>query len=117
MTKSLYFDGGVKVTLSVPDAAETISRLGLAKGGRAQSLLDSEIIRNCDDYIPFKKGELKRSAVKHTVLGSGLVVWQTPYARRQWYEHKAKSEWAIKMWADHGERIVRNVTREVSGDN
>lgn len=52
-----------------------------------QKEFDAEIIRKLDPYVPFLTGALKGSAHIHTVLGSGKIVYATPYARYQYYLH------------------------------
>ena len=62
------------------NAQECIKALGLDEGGRVQQAIDSEILRVCDPYIPMDNGDLIRSGIANTVIGSGEVVWNTPYA-------------------------------------
>ena len=49
-----------------------------------EPLLAHEVKRLCDPYVPLDTSTLKNSA--RTVGGS--VWYSTPYARRQYYEHK-----------------------------
>ena len=51
----------------------------------AQSRLDSEVVRCSSPYVPMRSGTLMRSGENGTKLGSGQVVWNTPYARRMYY--------------------------------
>lgn len=57
----------------------------LKKGGAVQRHIDSECIRLSTPYVPRLSGTLKGSAIRATTLGSGVVVWSTPYARYQYY--------------------------------
>lgn len=52
---------------------------------KAQIKLDAQVLADSNFYCPLKEGELQKSAIIDTVIGSGLVVWRTPYARRQYY--------------------------------
>ena len=52
---------------------------------KAQIKLDQQVITDSNYYCPLKIGTLQKSAIINTVLGSGLVIWRTPYARRQYY--------------------------------
>ena len=61
------------------------TQCGLGKGGRVQMFIDSECIRLMDDYTPDLNGVLKRSIRLNTVIGNGLLVQATPYARYQYY--------------------------------
>lgn len=55
------------------------------KFNKAQAFVDSEVLRLCDPYIPFDSGVLKGSGVISTVIGNGEVIWNTPYAKYQYY--------------------------------
>lgn len=61
----------------------------------------SEVLRICDPYIPFDRGQLKASGTENTVLGSGEVTWETPYARYMYYgklmvDSETGSTWSPK---------------------
>lgn len=45
----------------------------------AQKWLDNEVIKACNPYVPFRTGTLATSAIRHTVIGSGTIVYKTPY--------------------------------------
>lgn len=60
---------------------------GVRPFGKVQRYIDSEVLRVCDPYVPFRKGKLKESGTLSTVVGSGEVKYDTPYARRQYYEN------------------------------
>lgn len=57
-----------------------------------QSKLDLQVIKDSNLFCPFAEGILQSSALMNTVLGSGVVRWVTPYARRQYYELPNKSK-------------------------
>ena len=40
-----------------------------------------------------------KSATLGTVIGSGSIEYLTPYARRQYYEHKSRARWFETMKA------------------
>ena len=52
---------------------------------RAQCFVDSECIRRMDKYTPKRTGALIRSATLGTKIGSGHIVYNSPYARYQYY--------------------------------
>ena len=52
---------------------------------RAQCFVDSECIRHMDKYTPQRTGALIRSATLGTKIGSGHIVYNSPYARYQYY--------------------------------
>lgn len=84
---------------------------------RAQKILDARILQDSNFYCPMKNGILQKSGIAHTVIGSGRIIWQTPYARRQYYgesfDHSegrninARAKWFeaakaknLKLWVD-----------------
>lgn len=58
---------------------------GLGDMGKVQKFVDSECIRLMAPYTPFLNGVLEKSATLSTVIGSGEVRQNTPYARYQYY--------------------------------
>ncbi len=52
---------------------------------RAQAWLDNQVIVDSTPYVPMNTGNLYRSAISGTQLGSGLVVWDCVYARNLYY--------------------------------
>lgn len=63
----------------------TFSRKWNGKMYEVQKVVDSEVLRLSDKYIPFRTGTLRNSGIIGTVIGSGKVSWITPYARQQYY--------------------------------
>ena len=65
-------------------------------------VLSSEILNDCNYYCKEAEGNLILSSYIHSDLGKGLLVWQTPYAARQYYEiqtaHKTKNPFATWRW-------------------
>lgn len=56
----------------------------------AQKVVDSEVIRRTDPYVPFRTGQLKHSGISGTVIGSGEIRYTAPYAKRQYYENAGR---------------------------
>lgn len=48
---------------------------------RAQKVVDSEVLRLSEPYVPFKKGFLRQSGTLGTIIGSGEVAYLAPYSR------------------------------------
>ena len=103
----------VKVTL---DPAAVLANRKLGKGGQAQRFMVSEVRRQTDPYVPFLNGPLKNTAVEH----EDSIEYVTPYARRQYYEHKGKglrgSQWEKRMWADRGQEVTQSVANYIGGE-
>ena len=48
--------------------------------------LSSEILNDCNQYCKEDTGTLIASSLIHSDLKNGKLIWQTPYARRQYWE-------------------------------
>lgn len=79
----------------------------------AQEIVDSEVLRLCDPYVPFDTGILKQSGIMNTEIGSGSVIYRTVYARKQYYipmEHKNGSKrcayWFEEMKKNGGKEKI-----------
>ena len=64
----------------------TLSRL-TAANKRAQMWLDNEVLKDSTPYVPRRDGYLERSGIAGTKIGSGLLVYEIPYARAHYYGH------------------------------
>ena len=86
-------------------------------------MLSGEILADCNEYCKMDTGMLIASSLIHSQLDKGLLIWNTPYARRQYYEirtastdyHKlatwrwceaAKNRWRDK-WARQAQALLR----------
>ena len=83
-------------------------KLGLTPGGGVQKFVDSEVLRLCRPLVPFRFGPLVKSGTLYTKIGSGEVEYNTPYAWRQYLEHKSKSRWFEVMKARSGGALERS---------
>lgn len=90
----------------------------------AQQVIDSECLRYMSPYVPFDTGMLDKSALLHTVIGSGEIIQKTPYAAYQYYE-TAKSRsydprrgayWFERMKADHKADILRSAAKKAGAE-
>lgn len=52
---------------------------------RAQAYLDNAVLKDTDKYFPMRTGVLKRSDIPGTGIGSGLIEYIAPYAKRLYY--------------------------------
>ena len=67
------------------DPDDILSKLGLEEGGRVQQIIDQRVIDFCQPYVPASPDRtLEFSAQAATEIGSGRVVWNTPYAHYQY---------------------------------
>ena len=51
-----------------------------------REMLCSQILRDCNLYCKEDTGMLILSSLIHSRLKEGLLIWNTPYAARQYYE-------------------------------
>ena len=73
----------MKLTLRATDAI--MRDRGIQSGGDVQKHIDSEVLRLSDTYVPLDTDDLKKSGQRATEIGSGIVQYNTPYARYQYY--------------------------------
>ena len=110
-TKTVLNDAGIKADIE-------------AKARQVQAPLDALIMADSNYFCPLKTGTLQKSAIINSRLGSGELIWKTPYARRQYYEYSkppyqpnpnacgkwfeaAKARWLEKWVRFVNERIKR----------
>ena len=79
-------------------------------------MLSSEILRDCNKYCKEDTGILIMSSYIHSDLKHGRLVWQTPYAARQYYEiptayhdvnRNASWRWCEVAKNNHHDRWIR----------
>lgn len=83
------------------------------KFGKVQEYIDGECINRMtkEELHPIRNGVLARSARLGTTIGSGEILQNTPYARRQYYEHKEKSYWFERMKNREKDSILRGAQK------
>lgn len=96
---------GFRIMLNPAD--KILLQRGLNKNGKGQLFFSTEFSRLCTRYVPIRSGVLRGSVW----VKPDSVSWNTPYARRQYYEHKANRLWAEKCWRDRKADIVRSTAK------
>ena len=85
---------------------------------KAQYALAQEAAKLIDSYVPFDTGTLKNSVNQASNFKEGLLVYNTPYARRQYYLHEQGtclhgetglrgSYWGQRAIADHKDELEK----------
>lgn len=96
-----------------------LNGVNLEKIHRTQLYIDSEILRHSEPYVPMKTGSLKRSGITGTRIGTGVIKYTAPYAKRQYFAGKASGQrgrkWVKKMWISHGKHIIKNANKILNG--
>lgn len=92
---------------------------------KAQAILDSEVIRCSTPFVPMNTGTLMRSVQTGTIIGSGEVVWDCPYARECYYadgfnfrtdKHPdAQARWFEVAKAAYKDEWIRTAKRNAGG--
>ena len=86
----------------------------------AQEIVDSEVLRGCEPYVPMQTGMLKKSGILGTEIGSGFVKWIAPYARYQYYSPRQPGSetgelrgpyWFKRWYAASGHQLVNKIVR------
>lgn len=106
----------MKIDFKILPLQTLLTTRGLEANGPVQKFIDNEVLKKTDPYVPLDKGPLKQSGIVHTKLGSGNVIYRTPYARVQYYENSNQQGLRGKLWfermkADHRESILRGAMK------
>lgn len=80
---------------------------GLEPCGKVQKVIDSEVIRRSDPYVPFRTGFLKKSGILGTKIGSGEVVYNAIYAKKQYYHNAGKGKQGLTKYNSHNYKCLR----------
>lgn len=97
----------MKISVKVKDTAKLIEERGLQQMQRVQKYVDSEVLRLSDPYVPFDTGKLKQSGTLGTVIGSGEVVYNCPYARKNYYENAGRGRQGTTKYSKHNYKCLR----------
>ncbi|MBB6446461.1 hypothetical protein HNR53_003120 [Bacillus benzoevorans] len=52
---------------------------------KAQFVLDEQVLKDSNNYAPWREHYLIASSIEHSKPGTGSLIWETPYARRLYY--------------------------------
>lgn len=101
-----------------PNFAADAARLFAAK----QKYVDGEVIRQMEPYTPKRTGTKIDIGATGTQLGSGVIIYRSSIARRNYYQNKGTGKggmnarsnkglrgkfWFERMKADHKDEILR----------
>ncbi len=89
------------------------------KFGRTQIFIDNTIIKGMEPYTPLRTSMMIKSAQLGSVIGSGLIRYLAPYAKKQYYLGRAPGtssmgalrgrQWFSRWKTEHGESFKRSV--------
>lgn len=67
-------------------------------------LLANEVLNDCNIYCKMDTGDLIASSLIHSRLNEGKLIWQTPYAKRQYWAiqtaYKSPNKNASWKWCE-----------------
>ncbi len=110
-----------KIRLDIDPVDKILLKRNLNKNGAGQKFFTHEVRRLSTPYVPRLSGNLSMDSVTET---ASSIIYDTPYARRRYYENKGKnrskharagSHWTERMWADRGKEIVQSVAKYCGG--
>ncbi len=88
---------------------------------KTQSFIDSEIVRRSDPLVPFKTGSLKRSGITGTKIGTGVIEYTAPYAKKQYFKGRASNLrgrlWTRRMWISNKADIITKAQKIANKDD
>lgn len=87
---------------------------GLKEGGAVQKYIDTECLRNMKEYTPKISGTLEKSPKLNTVIGSGTIRQNTPYARYLYYGWLMVSTITGSAWSKGESKMLTGVELEYS---
>lgn len=76
-----------KIRLDIDPVDKILLKRNLNKNGAGQKFFTHEVRRLSTPYVPRLSGNLSMDSVTET---ASSIIYDTPYARRQYYENKGK---------------------------
>lgn len=108
----------MKLKFDILETQVLMKARGIETQGKVQKFIDSEVLRLTAPYVPLDTSELQKSGIRNTKIGSGDVMYKTPYARKQYHENSGSGlrgkKWFERSKADHKAQILKGA-REIAG--
>ncbi len=113
------------VKVDIDDTQKILLKRYLNKNGKAQVQFTKECAKAMNNYTPFKTGRLKDMMI---TLESDRVIYNAPYAAKQYYTNKGMGKqgtsqgglrgkmWDRRMWIDKGDNIVKTIAEFCGGN-
>lgn len=112
------------VKIKMDSTQKILLKRYLNQNGDAQVKFTKECAKAMNNYVPFKTGRLKDMMI---TLESDRVIYNAPYAAKQYYTNKGMGKqgtsqggirgkfWDRRMFADQGDKIVQTIAEFVGG--
>lgn len=84
----------------------------------AQKVLDESVMKDTDRFVRFRTGALARSVQTASFVGQGRIVYDTPYAKRGYYDTRSRVTRdihpdATPLWLEASKRRNLDSWREI----
>ena len=106
------------VSIQTKSFSQLSKELGINEKGKVQQFVDKTVRDNLMAYVSFRTGKQEQSIKTGTVLGSGRVIINVPYAEYQAYSKRIKKRVGKRgtypferMKADKKDSILRQTTK------
>ncbi|WP_017379741.1 minor capsid protein [Paenisporosarcina sp. TG-14] len=81
---------------------------------KTQSILDLQVLKDSNKFAPQDLSELKKSSIRTSKIGTGELIWETPYARKLYYNpqykfSKDKNPLAGGLWFERAKAEKKKV--------
>ncbi len=86
-------------------ARHLCNELGLEDKGKVQQYIDKRVVENLQPYVSFRTGSQEKSIKTGTVLGTGRVTINVPYAQFQAGGKVMIGAKSHRPWAREGEKL------------
>jgi len=78
--------------------------------------LSEEILNDCNQFCKEDTGALIASSLTHSRPTEGKLIWQTPYARRQYWEIRTAYNGKKWRWCEYAkQRFLAKWTQQAKG--
>ena len=71
----------VRTKIQLSDLQGTIDK----RTQKGQVILDEQVLKDSNFYAPLDTSELINSSIRASQIGNGLIIWDTKYARINYY--------------------------------
>lgn len=110
-----------RVKIQLNDLQGTIDK----RTQKGQAVLDEQVLKDSNYYAPLDTSELINSSIRMSRIGSGVLIWSTPYARRLYFNPQyefsrdknpnAQGLWYEAAKANHLQDWVNIVAKTMGG--
>jgi hypothetical protein len=112
------------IKIDIDDTQKILLKRHLNKNGAVQVKFTKQCAKYMNNYVPFEFGRLKDIMV---TIESDKIIFNAPYAAKQYYLNKGKGKqgtsvgglrgkmWDRRMWVNNGDKIVKSIAEFCGG--